>query len=310
MGVRAVISPQALISVLLQPQAIEQAMVQEAAAVASNEWSRLAKAELRSTSRDYEAGLQQPVFGDRQAVIALEGWLPNAVENGISGYDMHATLLGPNAENRKPIYRYRTVQGRRVQIGVIGWYNTVPYRHMTPTASGRNGAPMGSAYAPIREGSLSGTVGKTGQPVQWPRELNQLSEKAALALGKRVHKEAKLLAATITAVNAAGKIRAVEHGGRLITATLGRSHDGTPGPIPLLRPHHKTDIYAGMARNRAAYESDVQSTYVTFRRISTMQPDGWRHPGIQARHLVVKVAAQLRTVLPAIVQRIAEETVG
>ena len=128
-----------------------------------------------------------------------------------------------------------------------GWMNTVPFRHGTPGTSGRNFPAMGTAYA--REGVMS--------------------EKDATALGKRIYAAAKQLAPTLShptkGVQSAGKQ------GRL-----------PAGMAPKLRKKHATDIYAGMIRNSKDYASDDQSTYMTFRRVSSKsRADSWIHPGFE-----------------------------
>lgn len=71
------------------------------------------------------------------------------------------------------------------------------------------------------------------------------------------------------------------------------------GHSPLLRPHHKTDIHQGMARQVKVYKVAQQAQYRTFRAVSE-RSSGWIHPGIEARQLfrevkpyVAKVAGQL-----------------
>jgi hypothetical protein len=45
---------------------------------------------------------------------------------------------------------------------------------------------------------------------------------------------------------------------------------------------HQNGIFEGMKRNQKVYEKAIQSTYVTFRRVSdTSDPLSWWHPGFQ-----------------------------
>jgi len=72
------------------------------------------------------------------------------------------------------------------------------------------------------------------------------------------------------------------------------------GMVGLLRDHHKTDIYAGMIRERKTYEKATQTQYFTFRTISDHTTDdrgrrvgasvGWRRGPIPARNFAQRVA--------------------
>lgn len=81
------------------------------------------------------------------------------------------------------------------------------------------------------------------------------------------------------------------------------------GLAPKLRPHHKTDIYAGMRVNRQAVSHPGgggkvahQRTYTSFRAISDRPgTEGWYHPGIQARDFFREVGAYVQKVaVPAV----------
>ena len=73
-----------------------------------------------------------------------------------------------------------------------------------------------------------------------------------------------------------------------------------PGLAPKLKDHHKTDIFAGMIRERKTYEETTQSQYFTFRTISTDMTDedgnrvpateGWRRGPITGRNYAQEVA--------------------
>ena len=65
------------------------------------EWKRLAKQELKSSSRDYSAGLSEEV--DRTtSTITLSGTFPNMIEKGFAGGDMRQWMLkSPKAKQGK-----------------------------------------------------------------------------------------------------------------------------------------------------------------------------------------------------------------
>lgn len=112
---------------------------------AYQKWVRLAQQELKSTSRDYAAGLQMHP-GDKTVEITLEGVLPNMIERGWSGGDMREWML------RSP----KTKQGKR------GPYLVIPFRHGTPGTGGRNvGAAMPKSIHEVAK-TLAPTLSRPG----------------------------------------------------------------------------------------------------------------------------------------------------
>ena len=161
------------------------------------------------------------------------------------------------------------LSGPNVNISKEGHrWRVIPFKHQTPNSIGQGGGvPMGRAYA--------------GHPLV----------KDARALGNAVHRAAKNLQGTTS--HPGGK---VSYGGRLDTSKLKAGKKGLN--VPKLKPHHSTDIYAGMIRSEKAYGSKTQSTYTTFRVISDAVPDKWQHPGIEARDLSKDVEKFLDEVAP------------
>lgn len=89
-------------------------------------WKKLAQEELKSTARDYIAGLAVTYASD-VVRIDLVGVLPNMIEHGWRGGDMREWML----------------KSPRAKQGKHGPYLVVPFRHGTPKSSGRNvGRPM------------------------------------------------------------------------------------------------------------------------------------------------------------------------
>jgi hypothetical protein len=77
-----------------------------------------AKKKLRSTRGQYIAGINI-----RNNVVFLQGFLPNAIESGLSGRDMKQFFKNSNKVKF-------TKKG--------GWYLTIPFRFTTPNSSGVN----------------------------------------------------------------------------------------------------------------------------------------------------------------------------
>jgi hypothetical protein len=104
----------------------------------------------------------------------------------------------------------------------------------------------------------------------------------AAALGREVYGKAKKLTGTISSPGGG----VVQRGGRL------------PGGLaPKLRPHHATDIFSGMIKERKTYERATQSQFVTFRMISTGSP-GWLRPATPGVHLASQVSDFIQQIAP------------
>lgn len=245
---------------------------------AQAEWKRLARTQLGSTRADYMRGIQPMEAEPGSRIIVLVGWLPNAVEQGISGFDMRNTLLGPNSRIRKPLMR--KLDGARNGGSVqVGWYANIPFRHKAPGGGSAGGDPMGSAYAPKGDTSLS--------------TMTTVGGDTAAAFGKSVYAAAKRLAPTRTPEPGAK----TKWGGRLDTRGMN---------IPKLHQRHTTNIYQGMAKIRHTYKSATQSQYMTWRRITTTNMEGWHHPGIKARNFAEDVQAWIERAAPAAIARVLQ----
>jgi len=223
-------------------------------------WRGEARKSLGSSKEDYIRGIQPRESQQGQRVIVLVGWLPNAIENGKDPFDLRTTVLGAGSRTRK-----ESADGH--------FYASVPFRHKTPGATSMAGAPMGSSYGP-RGGAYAGTI------------PDHMGSAGARGLGNAIYKKAKKLEATTR-----WRSRGGHHWGGKLEAGLAPILR-PPRPEhrdPRMRRGHKTDIYAGMVRVREKYQKATQTQYMTFRTISTRVPDGWIHPGINARNLAAKV---------------------
>lgn len=221
--------------------------------------SDLANRRLGSTAREYLEGLHDAVYEDDEtgvsARIVLTGWLPNAVEQGWNGGDMKVWLLA--GRNSKP-----TKDGGR--------YNVVPFRHMQPGATGDNAPVMGSAYIRHFVAQDDG-FGERGDR----------TAKEAATLGREIAEEFRELEPTTGHPDTG-----TEWGGRLRAGV---------GGVGKLRPHHKTDVYAGMVRQTKVYRRAEQSMGTTFRAVSTeSDPEAWLHPGIEAHRLFDESVDEIR----------------
>jgi len=132
-----------------------------------------------------------------------------------------------------------------------GFYRAIPFRHAGPNAGGAVGMPMGRPYG------------------------GHTMVDDAKRLGRSVYKLAKKLAPTTGMPGGPTK-----WGGRLKNLE-----------IPKLKRHHAVNIYEGMVRQEKTYKKATQSSYMTFRTISTgsrgwVRPD--TTPGVQLSKKVVE----------------------
>ena len=170
----------------------------------------------------------------------------------------------------------RTKDGKR--------YRAIPFRHGTTTSQGQAGAPIGQRYGP--QGPQSVAVAASGH----------ITGGEALALGKAIYNRAKRLR---------GNKRLAK---RTMIAVPGNG--GEVRPVPLLAPHHTTDIYAGMKRVEKKYRVATQGHYITFRMISDRNPVGWIHPGIAPRQLHRQVEEHISRIIPSLFQTAISAAIG
>lgn len=134
-----------------------QSVIADVLAGAHAFWIKRAGEKLHSTRRDYLEGIQEVEVNGKTGGIALLGLLPNLVEGGMSAYDMHETLLGPNV----PVVPAGSgMKGKHARKDG-GFWRVIPFRHQTPGTIGQGGgAPMGSAFEGAGS-AFAAAIGKT-----------------------------------------------------------------------------------------------------------------------------------------------------
>jgi len=238
------------------------------AEAARAQWIKLASGLKSSYRNDYIRGIQPVVAMPGVAVIALVGEIPHMLEDGSPQLDLRKILLGSNV----PVAPFgqkgkRQAQPKKGQKP--GYYRAIPFRHTTPGSTKQVGQPMGSAYG------------------------GHQAVANAKKLGKEVYGAAKEQL-TATFGGPGGK---TNWGSRLDTSGMG---------IPLLKSHHKSDIYSGMVRMEKTYEKGTQNFYMTFRTISTRVTTGWIRKAIPAQHLAKRVADYVQQIAPEAFQAYLE----
>lgn len=218
----------------IPPTAMRQQFLAGIGAAARQHWILLAQRELRSTSRDYIAGIQDVSQGSRSIEITLNGMLPNMLENGWPGGDMRGWMLqSPKAKT--------TAKG--------GKYLVVPFRHGSAGSGGRNvGAAMPQSIHTLAKKLAPTRTAIDGGKTQWGERMN---------LGMRMKKEARDILSTKK------------------------------------KEWHSASVYMGMVRQEKTYGKAKQSSYSTFRTISTRTENtdarSWMHPGMPAKRLAPRV---------------------
>lgn len=247
---------------------IVDAIAAKVAKAARAEWIRLAgDSTLTTTRRDYIYGIQ-PVHkeGKGRYRISLVGVLPNLLEKGMAQKDLRETLLGPNV----PVVGPGQKGGKKERAEGKGYYRSVPFQHAGPSASGAGGlVPMGRPYSKVDMAA------------------------SARSLGRDIFAQAKALSA-YTDPSASASEKRLENPYMLVKGKGGMKQ---AIDAPKLKPHHQTSIYTGMIRNEQPTKRGMQSTYTTFRTISTEKTkgsdgttDSWIRPATAGLNLAVKVS--------------------
>lgn len=151
------------------------------------------------------------------------------------------------------------------------YYRAIPFRHTTP---GTEEEPRGKTVGQEMGSAYSGHEAVAD----------------AKKLGKEVYGKAIKLAPTRSAPG-----KGTAYGGRL-----------EAGLAPKLKAHHKTDIYAGMVKEKKKYAKADQSKYYTFRTISEAVTEGWIRGPIRARKYVEKVQQFVQQLAPKAVAALLE----
>ena len=192
-------------------------------------------------------------------------------------YDTGASvvLVGrvPNLlENGQPAYdMHDTLLGDKVPVVARG--SGKKGKHQKNDGTGFYRAIPFRHTSPTSRGSLGAQMGSAY------RDMPGIDKN----LAKQVYKAAKGLAPTTGMPGGP-----VQWGGRL-----------KAGMAPKLKPHHHSDIYAGMVRQTKLYKNATQSQYTTFRTISTGSP-GWQRKAVAGVMLAPKVLQLVSEQAPAL----------
>ena len=142
-----------------------------------NKWKKLANTELKTTKKEYIEGIAIKLDNDTIS-FELEGWLPNAVEKGLSPFD------------QKEGFR-KSRKAKHKKDGT-GWYLTIPFRHATrPTTSGMFSSTMPRAVYDAARGLEKGQSLSLDQLSQRNRGLGvrpEVTSQRGQVFGQYTHK--------------------------------------------------------------------------------------------------------------------------
>lgn len=239
---------------------VVESILDNVAQAARAHWIKLAKEDKSHLKVDYLQAIQPIEVGKHTRTISLLGEIAHIIEDGSPQLDMRKTLLGPNAT--------------RVQTNKAGGkYRAIPFRHKNMA----KGTPYANRIGVLNRG-----------------QLNKAVISRAKRIGKNAYKAAKELTATTT-----GYYKE-KHKGKWMVAGVYKKQGGrlAAGYAPKLKPHHKTDIYAGMVKMSKTYEKATQNLYMTFRTISESVREGWIRKPIPARHYAEEVNTFVARMIP------------
>jgi hypothetical protein len=78
---------------------------------------------LKSSRQEYKQGIYREQIDETTFVVGLVGWLPNAIEQGIEGFDEKEGFMKSSKKHEK--------KGG-------GWYLTIPFRHAVSSSLGES----------------------------------------------------------------------------------------------------------------------------------------------------------------------------
>lgn len=97
-----------------------------------SQWKKEANS-LGGTRAQYQEGIYVQKLDYNSAIVGLSGWLPNAIEQGISAFDMK---IGFEKSNKKMI----TLKVDKNGNTESGWYLTIPFRQAVAGSLGESQA--------------------------------------------------------------------------------------------------------------------------------------------------------------------------
>lgn len=228
-----------------------------------------------------------PTRGDMQrmlrglAAVARQRWIHHAQTNlKTTARDYVNGIQDVEFQNDKAVITLVGVLPNMVEQGVEAF----DLRTTLLGADAKNAktAKDGSRYntVPFQHGAAGSSGRNTGAPMPGP-----------------IHQIAKKLEPTLSRPEGGTK-----WGGRL---HLGMKMSNAARAILQTkeRPWHSSSIYMHMVRKEKRYEKATQSSYTTFRRISSNSRNAkehWLHPGIQARHFATKVQEEMGDMVKAV----------
>ena len=136
-------------------------------------WS-LAANVLKSSRQEYKNSIYVEKISDTDYVVGLNGWLPNAIEQGLSGFD--------EKEGFKSSSKAHQTKGG-------GWYLTIPFRHATAGAIGESSIFANVMPSKVYEETKKLETGEGLNVKNLPKELQQKGIRSKVVTKSRVFEE-------------------------------------------------------------------------------------------------------------------------
>lgn len=237
-------------------------IAEQLADAARAKWLVLASERLHTSRREYVDAISR-VDHSEQGVVAvrLVGTFPNMIEQGFDAFDLRDTLLGPNVPivDRGGRGKHQSQDGH--------FYRSIFFR-ISPGGSGANiqrAGDMHTEYLGEKRSKIMARIAMKKARAQAPTRSNP---------GEPTQWGGRVSMAGTEFEHVRGRSHVLDKSGLSATAT-------PAGAILRGGPEHKTGLFEGMYRFEQHYKNAVQNYYGTFRTISTSEPDGWIHPGMQ-----------------------------
>lgn len=223
--------------------------VLELAHLARAKWIRVAKTSLHTSLREYQNAIQ----------VVQRGQDGSASVDLVGGFPHRIEWGGSAYDMRKYAFNLRGGKGT-IKDGPNGRYRVIPFR-VSFGGSGMSIPLAGAAYAK-----------------KFDAEFAERQRREAFRILKRLENPKK---------GGRVSVQALGEDGRMKTVVKGASIPHSGGV--LLRPHHKSDLFAGIQHFKTAGSKDNQ--FKMFRTISEGVGKGksWMYPQTDGRHLLDQV---------------------
>jgi len=148
-------------------------IISELATEFAMHWDKAASV-LTSSRVEYKNSIYVEKVDDNNYIVGLNGWLPNSIEQGLSGFDQK---LGFESSSKK----HFTKSG--------GWYLTIPFRHAHSGAIGESSIFTNVMPSKIYKEAKKLEIGEGLSVKNLPKELQEKKIRSRVVTKSRVFEE-------------------------------------------------------------------------------------------------------------------------